>query len=287
MKKKTRRFLAAFLVFLLSGILLCGFDSQGQKVYDDAGLLSQEEQEELQDMLVAAAEDAEQDMIVVTTADSGGKSPQSYADDFYDSHGFGYEKENGSGVLLLIDMDNREIYISTAGTAIEEYTDAEIEDTLDAVIGSVQSEEYGEACRIFAAEARTALMGGDSAVNGYYDQEEGRFVTREEVPEWKEALAPEKLLLYFVTAFILAAVIVFIIARKRKTRMTVTGRTYLKDGSLDFHLRSDRYINTTVVKRHIPQNNGGGGGGRSSGGGFSSSHTSSGGHSHGGGGRSF
>ena len=51
-------------------------------------------------------------------------------DDFYDEHDFGIGSRR-SGALLLIDMDNREAYISTKGYAITLYSDARIEAMLD------------------------------------------------------------------------------------------------------------------------------------------------------------
>ena len=164
--------------------------------------------------------DTKQDLVIVTTADSGGKSAREYADDFYDEHGFGYEGEYGSGALFLIDMDNREYYISTAGSAIGLYSDDEIDDTLDALYDDMRDGNYGEACRDFVLEARAAVLGDAELKDSYFDREEGRFVT---VPEWKKNLSPSHLLAYFATALVISAVVVWIAARKRKTRMTVTG----------------------------------------------------------------
>lgn len=47
-------------------------------------------------------------MLMLTTDDTNGKTTQEYADDFFDAIA-----ENGDGVALLIDMQNREICIST------------------------------------------------------------------------------------------------------------------------------------------------------------------------------
>ena len=58
----------------------------------------------------------------VTTDDAQGKSATAYADDFFDEH----STEQEDGVALLIDMDNREITISTCGIAIRYLTDSRI-----------------------------------------------------------------------------------------------------------------------------------------------------------------
>ena len=284
MKKINSPLFCLFLLFfLLPAFPVSVFSSSvpEQRVFDDASLFSSEEILELEQAIQNFQKETKMDFAIVTADDLGGESTRAYADNFYDEHGFGYEGEYGSGALFLIDMDNREYYISTAGSAIGLYSDDEIDDTLDALYDDMRDGNYGEACRDFVLEARAAVLGVAELKDSYFDREEGRFVT---VPEWKKNLSPSHLLAYFATALVISAVVGWIAARKRKTRMTVTGRTYMKDGSLDIRFKNDRYINTTVIRRQIPRNNGGGG---RSGGGFSSSHTSSGGHSHGGGGRSF
>ncbi|HIZ44903.1 MAG TPA: TPM domain-containing protein [Firmicutes bacterium] len=281
MKKKTgfRKMLLLWAACFLAAALLCGFDENEQRVYDGAELLTAAEEEELQTLLTQQAQEARQDLIVVTVSDNEGKSAQAYADDFYDTHGFGYEQENGSGVLLLLDMDGREIYISTAGTAIEEYTDGEIEDTLDVLVPLMQDGAYMEVCRTFAGEAVRCLTGGDTAQNGAYDAGSDRFTEYDAGGEKTNWLGRAGICL--LGAAVISGIIVFFIARGRKSRMTAGSGTYLKNGRIDIRQSSDRFTHTTVVVRQIPKDNG------SSGGGHSSSHVSSGGRSHGGGGRSF
>ena len=90
-----------------------------QTVYDDAALLTPEEIETLESELDAAGEKTGWNMLMLTTDDTNGKTTQEYADDFFDAIA-----ENGDGVALLIDMQNREICISTGGIAIRYLTDA-------------------------------------------------------------------------------------------------------------------------------------------------------------------
>ncbi len=291
--KKLRKISMLLLLLLTAGTLLCGFDSEEQKVYDDADLLTEEEEAELQDLLVETAQRIEQDLIIVTTDDAEGKSSMEYADDFFDEHGFGYEKSNGSGVLYLIDMDNRQIYISTAGTGIEQYTDNEIESTLDVLYEHVSNQDYYGSCTAFVKEAEKCLTGGESADNGYYDSERESFVDYDSSDykkiRWQDSLAeafrPGTLFMNLGIAAVIAGIITLIISHNRKTQTTVSSRTYLKQGSLHQNEHTDFFTHTTVVTRKIEHdnNNSSGGGG----GGHSSSHSSSSGASHGGGGRSF
>ena len=86
-------------------------------IFDYANLLSSEDE----DNLIKLAEKFEKyDMTAVflTTNDALGKSSMTYSDDFYDTHDF-----KPDGILFMIDMDNREVYINTVGKCIDLLSD--------------------------------------------------------------------------------------------------------------------------------------------------------------------
>ena len=122
------------LLLLAASFLLCAYSEEDPKVFDDAGLFDETEEALLQQEIVKTAGKLSLDVVVVTSDDVRGKSSGRYADDYYDDHGFGYEKESGSGILLLIDMDNRMVEVSTSGLAMEMYTDLDVDNMLDYVI---------------------------------------------------------------------------------------------------------------------------------------------------------
>ena len=68
---------------------------------------------------------------------------QVYADDFYDYNSFGLGDDH-SGLLFLVDMKNREIYISTTGKAMDMYNDIRIDKILDAIYTEFGSDKYFE-----------------------------------------------------------------------------------------------------------------------------------------------
>ena len=103
-------------------------DRQLPRLVDDADLLTDSEEQELNTELDEISEKQQCDVVVVTENSLDGKSAQDYADDFFDAIA-----ENGDGVALLIDMPNREICISTGGIAIRYLTDARIEDILSLI----------------------------------------------------------------------------------------------------------------------------------------------------------
>lgn len=75
----------------------------------------------------------------VVTAEENPGSAQAYADDFYEAHGFG-TGSGRDGALLLIDMDNRELCISTEGKMVRYLTDSRIEAVLDDMYGYAAAE---------------------------------------------------------------------------------------------------------------------------------------------------
>ena len=278
-------------VLVLTFLLLCGFDDGQQKVYDGAGLFTQEEITKLEQSCLEAAKELKLDVIVVTTADAEGKSAQAYANDFYDNGSFGWEGNHGSGALFLIDMDNRRIELDTAGDAIIRITDEEVEKILDAVYNDVVDGEYFDAGRHFIQSLKKYASNGEVADNkeGSYNPDTEHYDLVEVVPKkpgfWEKAFAPEALVMHFIIAVVAGGVITLICMFRAKPKVTVSARDY-QNGSIHMNERTDRFLHTTVIKHRIQKNTGSSGGG-GGGGGHSSSHTSSGGHSHGGGGRSF
>ena len=284
---------------LLCALMLCGFGSYqegAQRVFDEADLLSETEEQVIQQEIEARIQKLSMDIIVVTIDDAYGKSAMNYADDYYDEHGFGYGDSYGPGILFLLDMDNRELYISTAGEAISKFTDGEIDQMLDEIYYWASEGSWYDACMEFVEQVDQYADNEEIAQNGYYDKDTDTFVeyTEEELRALrrKEAMArilsPGSILSKMGLAMIIGAVAVLIM-RINVNRNTVPGgRVYMKAGSDRILQQFDHKTNTTVTKRHIPRNNtssgtrsGGGGGGHSS------VHRSSSGRSHGGGGRKF
>lgn len=285
---------------LLCSLLLCGFGSYkegDQRVFDEADLLFDTEEQELQKEIEARIDKLSMDIIVVTIDDAYGKSAMAYADDYYDEHGFGYGDSYGPGILFLIDMDNREIYLSTAGQAISQFTDGEIDQMLDEIYYWMAEGRWYDACMEFVEQVDLYADNDETAQNGYYDEDTDTFVeyTEEELREVRRKAAmarimsPGSILGKMGIAMIIGAVSVLIMRINVNRNSVPGGRVYMKAGSDQIRQRYDHKTNTTVTKRQIPRNNTSGGtrSGGGGGGSHSSVHRSSSGRSHGGGGRRF
>ena len=112
-----------------------------EKVYDFAELLTLSEEEKLYHQVEQFMDSANLDLAIVTISENNKLNAREYADDFYDYNGFGTDSEH-SGVLFLVDMDTREIYMSTTGKAISLYSDYRIDMTLDAISQEFSNQNY-------------------------------------------------------------------------------------------------------------------------------------------------
>ena len=79
-----------------------------KKIYDYANLITDEEEIELYNKVQEFINKYNMDMVIVTINSNPKSSSMEYADDFYDYNNFG-KGTNKSGLLFLIDMQNRKI----------------------------------------------------------------------------------------------------------------------------------------------------------------------------------
>lgn len=239
-----------------------------QRVFDTAELFSDQEAAQLETAIAEVKADKEVDIVILTIDNADGKSAQTYADDFYDNGGFGFGGVEGPGILYLIDMDNRRMEISTAGTASTYFTDDRIETMLDKIYNDVSDGNYYDSGKTFIKYVGLIM----------------NLPPGEKIPN--QPMTWVHILLCLVAALIIGTIIVLImlLPSLRGGKVTVSGNNYFVNSSANIKNRQDIFVNKTVTRRHIerPKNNGGGGGG-----GFSSTRTGSSGRSHGGGGRSF
>ena len=133
MKKAGQYLLGIFAALLLCGVFSVNIvKAESQYVYDNASLLSDEEEQDLERSCTEFERNTKLHMVILTERSSGSEDCQAIADDFYDKK---YPKEP-NGVCFLIDMGQRQIVISTSGIMQYYMSDAEIDDILQAAQGS-------------------------------------------------------------------------------------------------------------------------------------------------------
>lgn len=241
-----------------------------EKVYDFAELLTPSEEEQIYNRVQKFINKTNLDLAVVTINDNNKFSAMEYADDFYDYNDFGTDSEY-SGVLFLVDMDTREIYMSTTGKAISMYNDYRIDMILDAIYQDFSNENYLNGITKFVA----IIENYDTI--GLPSNKDSKYAINNEGEVYRKF---PWFIVFGIPSVITAIVIGILISKNKLVRVATSSREYLDKDSLQIKTVSDRLVSTNTIA--VPRSSG-----SSSGGGGSSRHSGSSGRSHGGGGHRF
>ncbi len=273
------------LPLLLVLLLMPAIALADEQVIDNANLFSASAMEQMETIIERIERNHDVDMVVLTTTDTPDDYSESmwkvrdYADDFYDNGGYGMG-EDFSGMLILLDMNNRVMWLSTGGVMIEYINDSREEDILDRAYSYLSMGNYGGAM-IAALERVEQLMAkGREEGTFLYDE-----VTGKRLSGIYNALTSGEIGVSAI-AGLAAAALVFVCVG---SSYNLKGSTYSYDRSAHTSVRLTRddeaYVRqyTTRTPRNTGSH-GSSGGGRSGGSGV---HRSSAGRSHGGGGRRF
>jgi uncharacterized protein len=253
-----------------------------KNVKDYMNFLKDSEEIELQTSIESVTRDHNLDVVVVITDDTQGKSSMNFADDYYDNNGYG-KAPDYSGILLLINMDKRETWITTTGSAIDIFTDRRIDDITNQVTSELSKGNYNNACKNFVSAVKKFAVQGIPQgqdrveVNPSFPQgESGVGVTPNIEPSYfQKVLYLIKFFPVYIGALIIAVIATVIASLSSKGKVTINSRTY-ENGTFDLYETRDDFIreNVTRTKIETSSNN-------------SSTHSGSSGRSHGGGGGKF
>ncbi len=240
-----------------------GFADEYYRLYDQADVLSDQEEADLLARLDELSERLRFDLVIITMEDLDGASPRNYADDLYDQCRYGYGSGR-DGALLLFSTRERDWYISTHGYGITALTDYGIEYIGEQMKPDLAEDAYAAACGVF-------LNLCEDFVNR---AREGQPFDRDAQPR-----GPLSALWIFVSlglGLMIALIAVGVMKGKLKSVRPQAGAgSYVRAGSLNLAVSQDLFLYRTVDRRERPKENSSGG---------SSTHTSSSGEVHGGGG---
>lgn len=168
MRNKLHKLLVVMVfAFAVASVSLTGMKVQAeasQYVEDKADLLTDEEEETLDSMCVEYSDMYDLDIAIVTADDMEGYYFKDYASNYYIDAGY------TNGFLLLIDMEDRKVFILSAGTGNDWVPDSLLNDFDDNVASYLKSEQYFDGCSVYIEDIVDAL---DSV--GYDEEEEGPY----------------------------------------------------------------------------------------------------------------
>lgn len=285
MKRITAFVLSFLLVFFLIPNVFAENDLP--HIVDNAGLLTDQQISELEDLADQISHATDMDIVILTVDSLGSKSSEEFADDYYDDNHYGIGSDN-SGILLLLSMEDRDWAISTCGDAIYAVTDYGIEQIFSAIAPYLSKDQYYSAFLEFLDQVLDyydAYLRGEP-IDGYVSEYTGpgsfEIGTQETVvhaPEKTESFGHK-----FIRCFGIALVIGLIVSGinllfQRSAMNTLRKQSgaqdYIVPGSFQPKNFRDIFLYSQQSRTRIESNSSSGGG--------SSVHHSSSGSSHGGG----
>ncbi len=248
LKKIFSAVLAAAMCIAFSAVNVSAANSD--KVVDNAGILTDSEEQKLEEKMLGIVDKYGYDIAVVTVNSTDGKSMMAYADDYYDYNGYG---ENG--LMLLYNNGTNEAYITTDGKGIKAFSDKGISALGKEVRPFLDSGNYYRAFESFA-----------EASEMYID----KYKTT------GKAYSPKNYFMIVIISLgiglLFAAIVCLALKSQLKTAvMQTNAKAYVRSGSRNVTYARDIYLYKKVTRRKIESNNG------------SSTHRSSSGDTHGGG----
>ncbi|MDO5003651.1 MAG: TPM domain-containing protein [bacterium] len=240
-----------------------------EKVYDFADLFTDSEEQYLYNQINEYISSYKMDLAVVTINENNKNDVEKYADDFYDYNDFGINSSR-DGVLFLIDMDTRQIHMTTTGQAIKMYDDERIDDALDLVYQHMTDQEYYTGTNKFINKiSEDAKLGVPTSNKNMVIDKDGNVHIIKRV-NW--------FLLLIISIVVSAIVLIILVTKNKLARKATTAEEYLDKDSVEIN-GEDVFLNTNTIRHKIEHSSGSSGG--------SSHHSGSSGMSHGGGSRGF
>lgn len=204
--------------------------NRNSQLTDQAGLLTEPEELEIEEQLEKLADKTGWEVMVVTTDDAEGMSATNYAESWLDAHMTGDD-----GIIYLIDMDNREIVVSRTGKAINCLTDAHKKTILDVGYEQVSDEEYAKTFRVMI-------------------QKTSKYAYRQ--------ITVIEAVIVLIVALAAGGITVGGIIGSYRLKFGGYKYPIEKNGSVNLRRKEDTFVNQFVTHRHIPKSDGNSGGGK-------------------------
>ena len=249
-----------------------GFADLYYRMNDSANVLTEDEDNELEDALEELSLRQSFDVVIATIESLESvdyTSMEEYADDLYDFCQFGYGADR-DGVLLLVSVGDRKWHISTCGYGITAFTDAGIQYLGEQMTPDMADGDY-------AAAFRTFVQWSDAYIDA---ARSGRPYDVKNLP--REPLSLMYLFLALGIGLVLAWVVVGVMkSQLRSVAFQENAASYVREGSMNLTNSRELFLYRDVHRtERVEEKDSDSSGG-------SSTHTSSSGTTHGGGGGSF
>lgn len=245
-----RLFSLMLVLVLILGLAVSASAATEQFVYDDADLLTVQEEAALSGRLSGLSNTYNAQIVVATIPSAQGNDVDLILEYLYDTAGFGYG-EDLDGVLLLICMDPREYRILSNGYCAAAIDPADIDAIGSVIVDDLSDGNYAEAFDTFAEKCEYYL---DGHLNGF----------------------PFNFGMNLMIALMIGLIAGLITAKSLKGQLKTVqqkneAKNYIKSGSMNLQTQNDvflyRDIRRTPKPKESTTRSSSGGSSRSTGGG--------------------
>lgn len=210
-------------------------------VNDEAGLFTQEQIQTLETQAQSINKKIKWQLFIVTT-NTNSEEPRTFADDYL-RNAIGND-QNGS--VLLIDMGQREIYISTSGNMIDYLDDHRIDATLDDVYNQMTNTDYFAAAQAYLSKTSEYVDAGVPGGHYRVDEKTGK-ITRYKVLTTMEGV------IAIVLALVLSLVFYFVTVSRYQLKSGTYKYPFREKSNIKLIDKTDRLTNSFVTTRRIPK----------------------------------
>ena len=232
------------LVSMLFAAVLClslavsAFAASGADIYDEADLLTAQEETQLAGKLSEIGEAFDVQIVVMTVSSTAG-SMDAYIEGKFDSMNMGYG-ENRDGILLLVCMDDREYRILSNGYAGEAIGSSQIDAIGDAIVSDLSDGAYADAFSTFADQCAYYL---DGYLNGFPFN------------------VGKNLIVALIVGVVAGIVVAFVLKKQLKSvRQQKQANVYIKSGSMQITASRDLFLYREVSRTQKQSSNSSGSG---------------------------
>lgn len=250
-----------------------------QRVFDYSGLLTISEARDAETVLKEQSLEDKVDYAFVSTNNLEGHTAKDYMELFLNTQQMGYDKAGGDSAILLVNLQDNEVWVGTGGTLDEFIQETDISNIVSDILPYTQKNDFEAAIQVFAHNIHTrveakntqssaqsgrsesdssALSYGaqsDNQVNNIADnhsqsQEMEQSYDEENDMENKnerEGLFSNPLTCLLIGA-VLSGIIVFVMIQSGKSSMRAGADTYTTEARVNPYTKQDIFIRTVTQK---------------------------------------
>lgn len=267
MMKQCRSLLSFVLILSILFIIPATLtEAADKRVYDDAGLLTSSEYEELEEMSIEYGEEAGIEIYILTHDDSSSTYPEKYIEDFED------QLPVGDRIYFLYDVFRGEIFMEGYGSAETYIHSKRIDVIMDNMVDNLRSKNYYDAFVTYI-DMSASYMKDDTELNydhnynydtlpeknndsdNQYSNDNYDYDSyyKEDKVDAKDAF--NNIWVQLGISLVIGGIVVGIMAAGSGGRMTAQGNNYIDAGHSGLIGRRDHYLRTTVTRIRRPKEN--------------------------------